>query len=149
MSAALSAWWAERSTRERRLLTALAAVAVVALLLIAVVRPLQAARGRALADIRTYQTLAARLRAAGPRGPAVPLRTGDPAAIVASSAAGAGLSPLVAPGPGGTVATLTAAPYDATLRWIADLEATSALRVDDLSVTPAAPGLVDARVVLR
>ena len=90
-----------------------------------------------------------RLRAARPRGPAAPMRTGDPATIVTASAAGSGLSPQVAAGADGLVVTLNAVPYDATLRWIANLEATSALRVADLSLAPATPGLVNARLVLR
>lgn len=146
MSPALSLWWAERSFRERRLLIALAVVAAVALLLVAIVRPLQATRGEALADIRTYQTLSARLRAVPPGMPPVARRTGDAASIISTSAASFGLSPRV----NGSSATLAAAPYDATLRWIADVEATSAFRVDSLSMTATqTPGVINLRVTFR
>jgi general secretion pathway protein M len=140
-------WWQARSVREQWLLGILGGVALVALLLVAVVKPLQAARGAALADIRTYQSLATRLRANADAGTAArPMRTGDTAAILSAAAAAQGLAPQIAAD--GT-ATLADAPYDATLRWISDVEATSALRLDTLALTPATPGRIAARARFR
>ena len=141
-------WWAARSRREQILLGVLGAVALLAALLLLVVKPLQAARGEALADIRTYQTLAGRLRAAGPPVAGRPaLRTGQPSAIVAATAAEAGLLPAATtPAGSGVTVTLADAPYDAVLRWVAATEATSALRLRTLSIDPGrGPGLVMVR----
>jgi general secretion pathway protein M len=149
----LLSWWRVRSSREQILLGALGGLALLALLLIAVVRPLQAARSAALADIRTYQSLAARLRAAGPPSPGAarpPVVAGDPAQVIATTAAAQTLVPReVAAESGGFRVTLADAPYDAVLRWLATIEASSPLRVASLSITRGqAPGLVAARVVL-
>ena len=139
------AWWLGRSRREQVLLAILGGVAAIALLLVAVVKPLQAARGAALADIRTYQTLAARLRAAGPLAADTPvMRSGTPDAILAATAADAGIGAIVAtPAGAGMAVTIADAPYEGVLRWIAATEATSTLRLRTLSLRAGrAAGLV-------
>jgi general secretion pathway protein M len=143
-------WWSGRSRREQVLLGVLAAFATLALLLIAVVRPLEAARARATADIRTYDMLAMRLRAAGP-GLGAAARRGPPASIVAASAGAAGVNvQRVEPEGGRLTVVLADAPFDAVLRFVADLEWTSALRVSEARIEASAsgPGLVTARFVL-
>lgn len=142
----LVAWWQARSVREQWLLGILGGVALAALLLVAVVKPLQAMRGEALADLRTWQSLATRLRAAGAVGAGRPMRSGDTATILSAAATAQGLAPRIAAD--GT-ATIADAPYDAMLRWIADVEATSPLRLDTLAITPAAPGRVAATIRFR
>lgn len=141
-------WWQGRSQREQVLLAVLGGVALVALLLVGVVKPLQARHGEALADIRTYQALATRLRAAGPRtGPALPQRQGDAMAIIGASAQEFGLVPQGASASG---VSFTDAPYAGLLRWVASVEATSSLRVAAISIAPAAtPGRVRAEVSFR
>lgn len=142
-------WWRERSARERRLLAALGIVLAVAALVALMIRPLQAARASALADIHVYDALAAQLRAGGPVTAAVPRRTGDAAAIVAASLPEFGLAAAssVAQGAGVRV-ELRQVGYDALVRWLADLDRTSDLRVARLRIVPAAPGLIDATLVL-
>jgi general secretion pathway protein M len=145
-----TAWWAERSRREQVLLGALAAIGILALLLVAVVRPLEAARARAAADIRTYDMLAMRLRAAGP-GIGAAARRGSPSAIVAASAGATGVTVnRVEPEGGRLTVVLGDAPFDSVLRFVADLERTSALRVAEarLEQSNSGPGLVTARLVL-
>jgi general secretion pathway protein M len=145
-----TAWWSDRSQREQRLLGALAAIGIIALLLVAVVKPLEAARARATADIRTYDMLAMRLRAAGP-GLGAAARRGPPATVVAASAGATGVNvQRVEPEGGRLTVVLADAPFDAVLRFVADLERTSALRVAEARIEQSnnGPGLVTARFVM-
>lgn len=143
-------WWSDRSRREQMLLGVLAAIALLALLLVAVVKPLEAARARATAEIRTYDMLAMRLRAAGP-GLSGATRHGQPASVVAASAGATGVSvQRVEPEGGKLTVVLADAPFDAVLRFVADLERTSALRVAEARIeqSNSGPGLVTARFVM-
>jgi len=151
MSAELRAWWAARSQRERVLLGVLGGLAVAALLLLAVVRPLQDAKGQALAEIRTYQALTGQLRAVGRQGAGPAPRTGPPAELATRTASEAGLAVAsAAPDGGGVAVTLADAPYDAVLRWVAETEARTPLRLAVIAIQPGrAPGLVAARAVFR
>ena len=146
-----SHWWAGRSRREQWLLGVLFVLLALAGVLTLLVRPLQTARAAALADLRTYDTIQARILAAGPVS-AVPAarRTGDVPAIVGASAPSFGIVPTgiaVA----GRATRLHVAPigYEALVHWLADLARTSDVRVDRLSVERASgPGLVTADLVL-
>lgn len=133
-------WWSERSLREQALLGTLAALAMAAILLLAVVRPLEAARARAAGDIRTYDMLAMRLKAAGPAiGGAT--RKGPPAGIVAETAAASGLTVQRVEPEGGRLRVVFAdASFDAVLRWVTELEQTSALRISEAQIERASAG---------
>lgn len=147
----LVGWWDERSQRERRLLAVLGTLAAIVLVAMLIVRPLQAARAQALADIRTYRTLNERLLAAGPvQAGGVPRRTGDAVAIASAAAAANGLVLSgVIPAANGAEVRIDRQSYDAVVRWLADLAASSDLRARRIVTTQAAdPGTVDARVVL-
>lgn len=135
-------WWNQRSPRERVMLSVLAALLAILILVFGVIGPLQRARATALADIRTYETINARLRAAGPLGgPRTgPARTGPPAQVLSVSAAGFGLSPRVEAIPGGVRAVLTDAPYDSVISWLGDLGATAKLRVRRVSLQRGSSG---------
>jgi len=133
-------WWSERSSREQVMLGALAALAMAALLLIAVVRPLEAAHARAAADIRTYEMLAVRLKAAGP-GAGTATRKGPPAGIVSDIAGTSGLTVQRVEPEGGRLRVVFAdAPFDNVLRWVAELERTSALRISEAQIERASTG---------
>lgn len=128
-------WWVGLSPRERVLVGTLGALLAVVVLLYGILQPLQAARAQALADIRTYETLSARIRAAGALGPAgPPPRQGPPETIVTTSAASAGLTVTAQPIPGGVRATVAQSSYDASLNWMADLVRTSNLRATNVIV---------------
>ncbi|AQR73573.1 type II secretion system protein GspM [Sphingomonas sp. LM7] len=141
-------WWGGLSRRERVLVSVLGTLLTVAVLVFGVIKPLQAARADALADIRTYETLSARVRAAGTLTTAqAPRRQGPAAQVVTSSATTFGL--VVAPEaiPGGIRVTLTDASYDSLMAWLADLSASSDLRVRRLSIQRRpSPGRVSASV---
>lgn len=142
-------WWNARSSRERVMLGVLAALFAILILVFGVIGPLQRARASALADIRTYETINARLRAAGPLGGprSGPARSGPPAQVLSVSAAGFGLSPRVEEMPGGVRAVLTDAPYDSVIAWLGDLGATAKLRVRRVSLQRgASAGHVNATI---
>lgn len=145
-------WWADRSPSEQRLLLAFACVAALALLVTAVYRPLSEARAAALADIRTYETLAAQLRTAGPD--LARLRTvqgGEPQTVLTTSASGYGLQlanlrrdgPLLR-------AEIADADFARVVQWLAQMEGTSALRLAEFRATRSArPGLVNVQLAVR
>ena len=146
-----ASFWEARSAREQLLLGTLAAIGLVALLLVAVVKPLESSRARAAADIRTYDMLAVRLKAAGPvTGGAV--RRGPPSELVSQAAAAAGLAvQRIEPEGGRTNVVLADAPFDAVVRFVAEIEKTSALRVSEARIERSATGgagLVSASLLL-
>ena len=147
----LIAWWRGLAPREKLLLRILGALATVVILVFGIVKPLQAARAEALSEIRTYETLVTRLKSAGPNlRPQAPRRAGSPQEIASASAASFGL-PLqsTAASGAGVAIALNAAPFDTVLRWIADVEASSDLRVRDLDLAAGpAPGLISGQLVL-
>jgi general secretion pathway protein M len=129
------AWWSGLSRRERILVSVLGTLLALAVLVYGVVKPLQAARADALADIRSYETLAARIRAAGTLTTARPARRqGPPAQILGSSATSFGLAAAPETIPGGVRVTIADASYDTLMAWLADLSASSDLRVRRLSI---------------
>ena len=146
-----SGWWATLSARERVLVGTLGVLLALTLFVYGVARPLQAARTRALTDIRTYETLKARVRAAavlGPSGP--PPRTGSADAVLSASAQSAGVTVTVQPMTGGATASVAAASYDALLAWLADVARATSLEVTRLEVQrTAVPGQVTATIEVR
>ena len=131
-------WWGDRSRREQALLAVLAAIALAALLLIGVVRPLQAAQARAAADIRAYDMLATRLRAPGL---AAASRHGPPAQIVAQTAAISGLTVQRVEPEGARLRVVFGdAPFDAVLRWVAERERSSPLRINEAQIERSSLG---------
>ncbi|NIJ07741.1 general secretion pathway protein M [Sphingomonas vulcanisoli] len=141
-------WWDERSAREQLMLGSLFAIALVALLLGAVIRPLESARARAAADIRTYQMIDLRLRQGGVSSGQ---RSGPPAQQISQSAAAAGLQvQRIEPQGARTNVVLADAPFDAVLRFVADLEKNSALRVSEARIerSQIAAGMVTAQFLV-
>lgn len=133
-------WWSDRSARERMLLGILAISGTAALLLIAVLRPLQSARTQAAADIRTYDGLAARLRQAGPNL-AAGHSQGPPATIVSQTAAAVGLTVSRIEPEGNKLRVAFAdASFEAVLRWVAAIERTSGLRVSEARIDRGSAG---------
>ncbi|WP_213982707.1 type II secretion system protein GspM [Sphingomonas sp. dw_22] len=142
------AWWSGLSRREHVMFGVLAALLAGLVLVFGVIKPLQSARAEALSDIRTYETLTARIRAAGTLGAsATPRRQGTAAQVVSGSASSFGLVATPEAIPGGVRATIADGTYDSLMAWLADLSASSDLRVRRLSIVrrPAA-GRVSASV---
>jgi general secretion pathway protein M len=148
--ARFDSWWGTLSSRERVLVSVFGALLALTILIFGVVKPLQAARAQAIADIRTHETLTARIRAAGTlsANPA-PRRQGAPQDIATSSAQSFGLTVMPEAMAGGVRVTVADATYESLMAWLADLGATSDLRVSRLDIQrrPAA-GHVSATVDL-
>ncbi|MGB3738708.1 MAG: type II secretion system protein GspM [Pontixanthobacter sp.] len=142
-------WWNDLSPRERVLLTILGALGAVALVIL-IALPLREARQDALDTIRNADLIEARLRSGGAVTGAGPMRTGTPSAIVANSIAAAQLQVgQVAAEGNGVRVTVSDAPFDGVMLWIADVEATSSLRVRSADIQrQGAPGIVTATFVL-
>ncbi len=143
-------WWVERSLREQILLAALSVALILAALLLLVIAPLRAERADALARIRVAALLEARLRA-GEGNPVARARIqrGTASAILTDSASAARLTiDRIEPEGGGTRVVIADAPFDQVLRWIADLEATSRLRVSQSSIVRKSPGIVSTTLVI-
>lgn len=141
-------WWSERSPREQMMLGGLAVVAVVALLLVAVVRPLESARAKAAADIRTYEMIEMRLRQGGV---AVAARSGPPSQQISQSAAAANIQvQRIEPQGARTNVVLADAPFSAVLHFVADLEKNSSLRVSEARIerSQLAAGMVTAQFLV-
>ena len=148
----LSLWWDGLSRRERILVATLGVLLSVALVTYGIVKPLQAARAQAFADIRTYETLNARLRAAGPNlKAAAPQRSGTPVDVVTQSATLFGFTVQATPAPAGASVSVaaTGVPYDAAVAWVADVERTSTLRPVRVAFTRAAIGRVDLQATFQ
>lgn len=128
-------WWGGLSHRERVLLSVLGLLLGGVVLIYGVIKPLQSARAEAVADIRTFETLTARIRAAGTLSTTRPQRReGPPAQVASASAAGFGLAVAPQTVSGGLRVTVADASYDSLMAWLADLSATSDLRVRGISI---------------
>lgn len=145
--ARFDAWWSGLSRREQLLVGVLGALLLGLVLVFGVIRPLQAARAQALADIRTAETYSVRIRAAGTSGAPARQRSGPPLQVVNDSAIANNVSVRPEAIPGGVRATLNGASYDAVLAWLADIGASSRLRVVRVTLQRGpAPGRVSGTV---
>jgi general secretion pathway protein M len=143
----LDRWWSGLSVRERVLVGVMGTLLAAVVLVYGVVKPVQAARAQARADIRTYETLNARIRAAGTLTPGAPRRSGSPEQIVTQAAQGFGLSITATPVAGGVRATVAQGSYENVVGWIADVSRASRLGVvrSEIVRRPE-PGMVTAAV---
>ncbi|MCS6947339.1 MAG: type II secretion system protein M [Steroidobacteraceae bacterium] len=153
-------WWRGLASRERYVLAGGAAVAA-AILLYALLAPLYdavaAARERIALkqdDLRWLEAAAPQLLASG--APAAERATRDNALVVVDRAAresglGGHVQRVEPVGNGQLQATLSDAPFNATVAWLARLRQQHGVRVASISISAArsGPGLVNATVQLR
>jgi len=155
------AWWSSLAPREQRVLGGGAVVAGLALLYLAVYEPLAKAkreRAQALDDARalaiTLETLAVEVqRQRGAGGGAVLGGNQSLLSIVDQSRRASALtkppSRLQPEGDAIVRIWLEDVPFDALVRWLADLQLRYGVRVDTADVErESGPGLVNARVTL-
>ena len=145
-------WWGNRTPRERRLLMALGGTALLVLLVMAIYRPLADARARAVADIRTYEVLAAQLRIAGPELARLRAmdRSAAPALVTRTSSVYGLTIGRIEPAGGALRVTLQNADFTQLVQWLVQLETTSTLRVSSIRIErTAAAGLVNAQIALK
>ncbi|HEX8302623.1 type II secretion system protein GspM [Sphingomonas sp.] len=141
------AWWGGLSRRERILIATMSTLLAAVVLVFGVIKPLQSARAAAISDIRTYETLNARILAAGTLTRAAPRRQGAPVKIAGDAAVALRLAVTPEGIPGGARVTVADANYDTLIAWLADLAATSDLRARRISIQRRPqPGRVSAVV---
>ena len=148
--AKIAGWWRGLSVRERWMVGTLGVILGILLLVFAVVKPLQAARADALADIRTYETLTARVRAAGvlvPKGSQPQQRGGSPGEAAQNAASEAGIVANITQSEAGLTAQIADAPYEGVVGWIANVERTTPLRARKVELRKSgAAGRISASV---
>ena len=145
MFARIGAWWEGLSNRERWMVGGLGLFLAALILIYGVVKPLQAARADALQQIRTYETLNARIRAAGSLSATPPpaMQSGPASDILTASAQRFGIDAAISETEQGIRVEIAQAKYDNVLAWIADLASTSGLNLTRLDMKRgAAPGQV-------
>lgn len=146
----LQTWWNGLAPRERALLGTLGLILGGLVLVFGIVKPLQGARADAIADIRSHETLAARVRAAGTLvapGTQPKLADGPPIEAAQAAASAAGLSVTLTPGGAGVTGQVAEGSYEAVIGWIAAVERTTVLRARRVDMTKGgAPGRVTASV---
>ena len=143
-------WWSGLSPRERVLVGTLGAILAALIMVFGIVKPLQGARADAIADIRSHETLAARVRAAGTLvapGTQPALADGPPIEAAQAAASAAGVTVTLSPGGAGATGQVAEASYEAVVGWIAAVERTTVLRARRVEMTKgSAPGRVSANV---
>lgn len=144
-------WWNARNRREQVLIGLLAAIALIALIWLAIIRPLQTYRKDMRAGISRHEALNAALRRAGP---ALRTSTADSsapaAAIIAATAARYNLAIVrIAPEEDGNRIELQSVDYAQLIRWLADLDKNAGLHPATIEITRAdGPGLVHVQMML-
>jgi general secretion pathway protein M len=145
--AAFDRWWSGLSVRERRMVAGLALILALVALILLVVRPLQAAKAEALADIRLHETLNARILAAGRLDATQTTPAGSPEQL-AQQAAGQLGAAFTAQGDG-FVLTLTEADYALLIGQLGQVTRGGGLAVTRADLVRGnAPGRVSGTVEL-
>lgn len=144
-------WTQARSRREQAMIAFLGGLLIVLVLWFGILRPLLEMRQTAIDRIAAYEAIQTRL-ASGPvvaTGTALP--DGPLESVLASQSAGFGITPTgIAPEGDKARVTLTAVRYDALVPWLAALEGSGQIIVEQLRVSRAATeGTVDATMTVR
>jgi type II secretory pathway component PulM len=157
--ASLRDWYGSRAPREQLILK-WGAVAALALLLLAIVLPLQKSVGATRTRIDTKQQDLAFLRQVGPTistaGPMAPPPQNQESLVVLidSSARESGLAQAISgsqpSGDGGLRIQLEQADFNLLVAWLARLGSQHGLRIESATIEGGSqPGLVSAAVVIR
>ena len=143
-----AAWMASRSRREQALIAFLGGVLVIAVVWLALLRPLLDARATAVGRIAAYEQVMVDVRAAGGAvaAPAAAL-SGPLQTAIPTQAATFGIVPTVTGDDVSAEVSVTGARYDAVIPWLAGLEASGATLSSVNIRRGAAEGVVD--VTLR
>lgn len=146
-------WWEARAPREQALLLGLATVLVLAAAIGGFVKPLEAVRAEARADIRLYDSLTVRLRAAGPdlNAQATRLAGTGTVQVIASTTAGELALPIRQIEQRGAMTNVILSEVDFTrlMRWLDQLDRESGITVTSARIErQTLPGVVNARLSL-
>jgi len=146
-------WWEARAPREQALLLCLATVLILAAVIGGFVKPLQAVRAEARADIRLYDSLAVRLRAAGSDLNAQATRAARTGSVqaIASTTAGELALQIRQIEQQGAVTNVVFSDVDFTrlMRWLDRLDQEAGITVTSARIErQPLPGVVNARLSL-
>lgn len=143
-----AAWMAARSRREQVMIAFLGGLIVIAVVWLAVLRPLLDARTAAIGRIAAYEQVMVDVRTAG-GAVATPASTlsGPLQEAIPVQAATFGIVPTVTGDAGSAEVSVTGARYDAVIPWLAALEASGATLSSVTIRRGASEGVVD--VTLR
>lgn len=137
-------WMAGRSRREQIMIAFLGGLIFVAILWLAILRPLLDARQTAIGRIAAYEQVMVDVRAAGGVVPTSNSNLSGPLqAAIPTHAAAFGIIPTVTGDDASAEASVTGARYDAVIPWLASLEASGATLSSVNIRRGASDGVVD------
>lgn len=148
---AAAVWMRQRSRREQVLIAFFGGFVLLTLFWFAAPRPLLEARSSAMARIATYESIKARVAAAG-AGPVVaPLPDGPVETALSIQASTFALTPAsVARQGGDIVIAINDARYDSVVPWLAALEGGGAVAVTAVKMqSRPVPGMVNVELRVR
>jgi general secretion pathway protein M len=136
-----------RSGREQALIAFLGGIVIVAILWLAVLRPLLDARATAISRISAYEDVMVRVRTAGPTGPVTAALVGPLESAIPTQAATFGVIPTVNADNDAADVTVSEGRYESVIPWLASLEASGATLSSVRITRGSLPGAVN--VTLR
>ena len=142
-----AAWMASRSRREQALIAFLGGVLVIAIVWLAILRPLLEARATAVGRIAAYEQVMVDVRTAGGVVAPTTSLSGPLQTAIPVQAATFGIVPNVTGDESSAEVSVTGARYDAVIPWLAALEASGATLSSVNIRRGASEGVVD--VTLR
>ncbi len=160
-SAALRDWFQKLAPRERWMVLAAAAFALIALVYALALQPLYAARSRAAADVEAKRSLLGEIeqvaRRFGPQAGAAPVVApgADSLVVVIDRSTrerglGGNLKRNQPEGANGIRLRLENAPFDDLTAWLAEVQASHGLAITSASFDPTGePGRVNSNLVLE
>ena len=139
-----AAWMASRSRREQVMFAFLGGVLMIAIVWLAVLRPLLDARAAAIGRIAAYEQVMVDVRTAGGAvSTSTPALSGPLQEAIPVQAATFGIVPTVTGDDGSAEVSVTGARYDAVIPWLAALEASGAILSSVDMRRGASEGVVD------
>lgn len=142
-----AAWMASRSRREQAMIAFLGGLILIAVVWLAILRPLFDARATAVGRIAAYEQVMVDVRASGGVVAPTAALSGPLQAAIPIQAATFGIVPTVTGADDSAEVSVTGARYDAVIPWLAALEASGATLSSVNIRRGASEGVVD--VTLR
>lgn len=156
MMALAMPWWRDRSGREQLLLSLMAALVVIVIGWLGIIRPLAIARDAAIERLATSQRDLGDVRAMTPAIRAAEKRANPVGGVPTLerirervSAAGLTVERLASDGDGRVTMRVPAVKPAILLRWIADIETRDAIIVDRLAISRNGDATVAADIAFR
>lgn len=141
--AAAAGWMAARSRREQVMIAVLGGLVLIAVLWLAILRPLLDARATAVTRITAYEQVMVDIRTAGAIQPQAAPLSGPLQGAIPAQAATFGIAPTVTGDDATAEVSATGARYDAVIPWLAALEGSGATLSSVQIRRGASEGLVD------